>query len=355
MKGYFSQLAHRTGLSFTSGPMPSVNATAAPAAAALREGPEAVTPLHTEEIAFTAPALTTPPSVSTRGNEDTAGRPSPGAIPSTESENLSVGTSVSSGVHANMPPTESTDVSHETVAQAKTDSLTEFPLRTFFEESRIRFTDSESKTDKPREHSAEKQSAAMESEVVLFSDEVSQVAQKSVPREIIDRVANFESPVRQYGKRDLLAQNRPGRGREAEVQEPFQRTNGAEQTEPALDETDQELIVHNYLKEVRAWVAATPAIDEIELEQSNWAEVQHSREALAREQETDVASFSQRDVTQEPAVQDLNLSIGSISIVIEEPKKDAPAPAPAPQRAEIAPARSASESTNLSRYYLRSW
>jgi hypothetical protein len=54
-------------------------------------------------------------------------------------------------------------------------------------------------------------------------------------------------------------------------------------------------------------------------------------------------------------VQDLNLSIGTISIVIEEPKQTASAALPAPPRVERSPERPASEPTRLSRYYLGRW
>ena len=48
-------------------------------------------------------------------------------------------------------------------------------------------------------------------------------------------------------------------------------------------------------------------------------------------------------------------AIGTISIVIEEPKQTAPTALPAPPRVERSPERPASEPTRLSRYYLRRW
>ena len=54
-------------------------------------------------------------------------------------------------------------------------------------------------------------------------------------------------------------------------------------------------------------------------------------------------------------VQDLSLSIGTISIVIEEPAQTVPAAIPAPPRADGLPEPPASQPTRLSRYYLRPW
>lgn len=110
------------------------------------------------------------------------------------------------------------------------------------------------------------------------------------------------------------------------------------------------------MKEVRAWVAATPTIDESASQQDDRAEaLQERRDVLAFEHETNAASFARNDRTEEPRVQDVSLSIGNISIVIEEPKKDVSIPAAAPPSVERSQERTGSEPTSLSRYYLRTW
>ena len=356
MKGYFSQLAYRTGLSFEPrGARSARNVAADAPTAAMHEGRAKVEPLHTKEIALVTPSLGTPPNVAECGSESTDSLAPTGAISSTKNESLSLGRLASIN-EANSQPAELRNAKPEAV-QAQS-SATELPTQIFFEESHIRFTDSESKTAKPREQATEKQFDASEHEVVLFSDEVSPGAKKSAPPELFERVEKGESPVAagEFGRRELL-QNRQTRGREAALQEKFQPTNAGEQSAPVLDERmEEEVIVRNYLKEVRAWVSATPAMDGRDVEQNNWSEVQQgNRTKFALEQEENLASFPRRDDTREPEVQDLNLSIGSISIVVEEPRKDVVAPPPAPRKAEISPTRTGSESTSLSRYYLRSW
>jgi hypothetical protein len=128
---------------------------------------------------------------------------------------------------------------------------------------------------------------------------------------------------------------------------------------------ERETIVRNYLKEVRAWVSAPPDIDQRELDWQRDADRPPAPRATERSlvSHSDVFALESeiRPATPKPVrsesleVQDLNLSIGTISIVIEEPKQIVPAAVPAPTSMDSSSGRVASEPTRLSRYYLGRW
>jgi hypothetical protein len=121
------------------------------------------------------------------------------------------------------------------------------------------------------------------------------------------------------------------------------------------DPVEREVLVRQYLREVRAWVAASPMPEDesvSELQQS-WTEQQPETVAFT------VARESVPTIQPEPRdqvdVHDMNLSIGNISIVIEEPQPAAPTViAPTPSASPPQP-QTRHEPISLSRYYLRSW
>jgi hypothetical protein len=131
--------------------------------------------------------------------------------------------------------------------------------------------------------------------------------------------------------------------------------------EPAQRET----IVRNYLKEVRAWVSAPPELDQRQPEGRRDAErlpaLAVAEQFLANRGDAFPLDREVRRPTHLPTVsetldvQDLNLSIGTVSIVIEEPKQIAPAGLQPPPRVDGPRERPASEPTRLSRYYLGRW
>jgi hypothetical protein len=132
---------------------------------------------------------------------------------------------------------------------------------------------------------------------------------------------------------------------------------------PRDERWERERNVHRYLREVRAWVAEPPEFPLPELERQLDTEPRpggHGAEGITAGQ-SDVLAFEPEVQPAAPRtgapgmleVQDLNLSIGTISIVVEEPKQ---APAlPVPPRVDRSPERPASGLTRLSRYYLGSW
>jgi len=139
-----------------------------------------------------------------------------------------------------------------------------------------------------------------------------------------------------------------------EVKDSNQPTWARESGDAVRDEhSEREITAHSYLEEVRAWVAAPPDLDHRELERQRDAQRLPAGHDDVFALEPEAESTSPRSGRPEALeVQDLNLSIGTISIVIEEPKQTAPAPLPVPPRADRSPERPASEPTRLSRYYL---
>jgi hypothetical protein len=247
--------------------------------------------------------------------------------------------------------------------------------------------DSESGTRNPREHSAEEQSPAGEPRVVQ-PDERSGAERQPAPQESIEMVES------QFAAQGPRAQGRRAPRPEAKDSDQSQPTRVREPADAVRDEhLEREMIVHSYLKEVRAWVAAPPELDQRELERQRDAERPPAghRDVFALEPEVEPTAAPrpgrpealerQRVAERPPAghsdvfalepeteptaprsgrpealeVQDLNLSIGTISIVIEEPKQTAPAALPTSPRADRSPERPASEPTRLSRYYLTRW
>jgi len=122
------------------------------------------------------------------------------------------------------------------------------------------------------------------------------------------------------------------------------------------DPVQREVMVRQYLREVRAWVAAAPMPEDdsvSESQQSSWTDQQPESVAftVARESVPTV----QPDTRDQIDVHDMNLSIGNISIVIEEPSPAAAAViAPTPSAPPPQP-QTRHEPISLSRYYLRSW
>ncbi len=182
-----------------------------------------------------------------------------------------------------------------------------------------------------------------------FEFSESSFAQASDPMRYLESVAEVEADLETLA--DRTAQAKPVNHFEIEGQ-PLQAVNVVADSPSAEDQPDREAIVRNYLKDVRAWVAASPAIEE------------SSGPASERDTGLDVwttTTAKQRDVFSleyeavEPQIQDLSLSIGNISIVVEEPGTDAAPPAPAPPPVERSHQRAESEPTRLSRYYLRPW
>jgi hypothetical protein len=126
------------------------------------------------------------------------------------------------------------------------------------------------------------------------------------------------------------------------------------------DPVQREVLVRQYLREVREWVAAPPTpipdVSESRLEQespltSQWQpeSVMTSTFERAREPLQTATQATQLDV------HETSLSIGSISVVIEDPKPNVTTIAPTPTAPKPQPQPTPPEPISLSRYYLQRW
>ena len=173
--------------------------------------------------------------------------------------------------------------------------------------------------------------------------EVDQTASSSVEqRDRLERVEVEFVPHVPLTQAEITSQ-------ETKVDSKPQDSSGVDLSEPV----ERERMVRQYLREVHAWVAAGPTAEAIADESQSLNNQQPESVAIAVERSPQpLAQPATRDAID---VHDMNLSIGTISVVIEEPKPAAAAviaptpaaPAPQPQTQH--------EPISLSRYYLRSW
>ncbi len=355
MKGYFSQLARHTGLSFESGKTSAASGPLTPPIIAAQRAERTETaPLHVEQITFGAPSNPAAAGLAGRSNKDLTDFTAADAAPLTPASR----SSVELFDHATRSAFESRhDDNQESAPETPPHPATDVSPQNV-EESQIHYTTLESTTPEPQEHSAEKQIPASQPGIVRISKERSQAGRKSGPAETFEGVETVESVFARHEHEGpyLSASNQRARAIE-EDQERLQLPRVVERPNEALGEQlEWEVTFQNYLKEVRAWVAATPETDERGLGHQSRPGVppERNRSLFALEQEINTASSPLHGQGQESAVQDLSLSIGTISIVVEEPKTKIPVPPP-PTRAERTAERITSEPTSLSRYYLRSW
>jgi hypothetical protein len=339
--GYFSQLAYHTGVDakVATGP-------AAERAIAVQR-PETVdsTAMHVEEISFTgAPATGT---VDTTG-ETSASSPARDRSAGAEREDPKV--------VANM---------HGASATASgANDLSKGALRPA---SDVAFTDS----GPPPRISGELSTIELfpaSTAVPALSGERSAVDhQQSLPPESIEipygsiEIVDRQSiaPYQHARSREILRHEAKDTGQ-----------SGPRSDREPLDtgrdpQTEHETTGDNYLKEVRAWVSGLPELDQREQEWERGADqppaslrgersFMTERDAFALQREAPTtAPHSNRSDTLE--AQELNLSIGTISIVVEAPNQIAPSAPQAPTRVDSPRERSASEPTRLSRYYLEPW
>jgi hypothetical protein len=121
------------------------------------------------------------------------------------------------------------------------------------------------------------------------------------------------------------------------------------------DPVEREVLVRQYLREVRAWVAASPMPEDESVSESQQSWTEQQPESVAFTVARESIPTAQPEPREQIDVHDMNLSIGNISIVIEEPQPAAPAViAPTPSAPPPQP-QTRHEPISLSRYYLRSW
>jgi|GEM_PF-4948097 len=343
MKGYFSQLARHTGLKFdphrktagedsSSEPVVGGNAS----------------PFEIHDVTFTEPSRPIAPEVTSASSVYDASH-----LSAPETSNDSRDQVVApSDQRATAPLIEEAGLEQTGPgAQDQADVVTSTRAAPVAspEESRIQFIPTETHTGAPPAPSVKIVSVSDEqpSDNSSIKDNL-----KTIQPESIERYEVYQVDHREAGVVESTS---------LEVPPPSERVSM-----PA-GETDQSdahpvgpsartRIVRDQIKEVMAWVATPP--EEIQSGRS-LSGVMETRtqedDFFKRERQQYEPSSSQPMLPREPEVQDLNLSIGSISIVIEEPKPDVPVfQSPAP--AESGPSeRTTPEPTRLSRYYLRNW
>jgi hypothetical protein len=341
MKGYFKQLAHQTGLSFESGQRSAMNSSRTQHASAPTQTSTGskISPLHVEEVTYVAQPPATARTTPDRVDKD--------AAPKSSTVNKhSEANTFTEASETNRPQSSPQSLPHTTL---------EIGPQTFSAEAPLPDTSHQSSLA----DSAEKEIRASVHEAAEIFDESLSSARATGPQEFSEGREIFQTT--------FAESSQPESSEQSDVQTASSVKQKSEQlplheaeAEPgsALEQTETATVQH-YLKEVMEWISAPPEIDESELEQPRQTKilrVPESENSFALEHEHDAAAVARQTQAREPEVQDLNLSIGTISIVIEEPKAATTAalPAPAP-RAESSHAPASSESSSLSRYYLRSF
>ena len=391
MKGYFSQLAQSTGLNFEPGgrTAPGSSATA-PTVSSPPESRAEMAPPHIESVTLSTTSPLTAPEVFEETHDKVAAITQPGAIVSMIDE----------GAAVNRPVDDSDTTAYDASRSqrknepAPIDSSEIYPRFTF-EEFHTRISNSEPIASEPRSSIAQERSSTGRQGTIQFSEGSLNQAQNSsadsapgITTDTSIEISPLNSPeesdirVRYSDAKTSLArasfavEPSPANKQEtvefSEASSPAARGSAATELLQRVEELEDqsaasanradaqdhllEAMVRDYLKEVRAWTAATPAIDGRTPEQDEWAQaLREHRDVLTFGQESGAASSARDDRAEEPEVQDVSLSIGNISIVIEEPKKDAPAPTAVTPAAERSHERTGREPASLSRYYLRTW
>lgn len=346
MSGYFSQLAHHTGLDAKIGS--GLAGESAVAAQGPDSGPD---PMHVEEISFTgAPTSDTAQgrgvSPGTFKDRDrTAARTPDLPIPELEP------TGHDAEVHgADAKVVRATDPSQDVPREASNTAFADVAAAT-----------SSSHEFSVLEHFRASQTVPAHAKTPSFED------RQSPPQESIaipyDRIDIVE---RHSAAQDRETRTREGSHSEVKDARQSELTRDREPRDAGRDgHMEREVAVGNYLKEVVAWVSSPPELDQHEPEsQSDLA--QRSSPLRA---EQDLASDGNAFAPQRKAptavrrsngsetmdAQDLSLSIGTISIVVDAAKQIAPALPQAAARVDGPRERSTSEPTRLSRYYLERW
>lgn len=346
MSGYFSQLAHHTGLDTKIGSGLASESTVAV------QGPErAPEPMHVEEVSFTGEPA---PDTAKGSNE------SPTTFPDRDRIAASTRDFRSPELEA------AEDDAHVHGAEPTVKRETDPSQRVLRGASNTAFTNLAAATSSSREFSVVEHFPASQP-LPAHADDRSSGDRQSLPQESIaipyDSIEIVDS--------QSAAQDRETRRREApraEVKDARQSelTRDREPGEASRDgHVEREIIVGNYLKEVVAWVSSPPELDQREPESQRDLDQRPSPLRAEQDLASDSDAFapqrkvpagalrSNRSETME--AQDLSLSIGTISIVVEAPKQIAPALPQAPAKVDAPRERSASEPTRLSRYYLERW
>ena len=318
MKGYFSQLARHTGLRFTN--------SARPTSPALRtQRPSPSSPLHVEEVTLVAPA-------STASNLFPKDAPaSATALPEkVETTHTQIQQPVETSETASSPRAKGAETAQTDRSVPSTGFSPTFSTAVLSADVPIPSTETPGEAasapiefENVRHLSTEPQSASLERNIQR--DQIS-----AKPGEAETNQTKTESTPR------IVNDLNPG------------------------DPVDREVLVRQYLREVRAWVAAPPTlvadVPENEIVQESHLTSEWQPESIAT-LTTERESPSAKQTTQRDHidVHETSLSIGSISVIIEDPKPNVTTIAPIPNAPRAPQSQSQPEPISLSRYYLQRW
>ncbi len=135
----------------------------------------------------------------------------------------------------------------------------------------------------------------------------------------------------------------------------YRKDTASEPRAKSTDQTFQAKTKQVYLKEVREWVAGTSRFNNEKIKNGDAIETKNMEKMILQsESEIPAASYPEPIEQQErgePEIHDFHLSIGTISLTIEEPQKG-------PQSKELprivnAKSREQKETSRLSRHYIR--
>lgn len=318
MKGYFSQLAKQSGLQFAKGNIASPGRDA-------RKKAEKITPLHREEIVLASPVL---PKKETRETvENIASQKQDPAVRSAAEISASEASNSSSESLKPTAPDESSPT--ESVSGEKNQR------EAFFKNKNIE-----------TEESNFPASPAVE-QIVFSENAPGEISETSKTSDLRAAELYHEAPTHETSRSSELQPpeiiEESAREEESEGREFFSRT--AEILESGMpDKLEVQQIL---LQEINEWVSAVPAPDETENE-ARLAVLPIEKTAFAPREPAE-RSPTGADNLQE---QNLNLSIGSITVVVEEPENRSNIAAQNQSRAAQKPASEKREFSRLSRYYL---
>jgi hypothetical protein len=344
MKGYFSELARQTGLRIGSGD-PTTTGPPSPAAAAQRNSHSEIAGLDVEEVTFTSPSQPPPTdgtpkvpepagveTISTRavGNSLDGSEPERLERPGADRDGASE--SDSTPIHFSTDATVEVTAGNPTVPELR------------------------AQEEKPR--SAQMETDVIEYPRVVISAKTSLSAQTPDSSQIPESVSTLEE--RQATAEPTLndSDQSPRRRRLTVEPDSVERIAGAEKQGGAgvEERIERQLLVRNYLKEISEWISTPASSPEEEPVSFISADrVESAADQAHRPPRSHVALPDQSRMDL-PEQQDLSLSIGTIKIVIEEPRKDVPAPpAPAAKPEPAFERTTTAAPTDLSRYYLNRW
>ena len=329
MKGYFGQLARHTGLSFRNQTGVPGRVSTEPGVAAEAKTNVPVAPIHVEEVVFTASSLAVDTSASNTFVTT--------AVPEGKNHAASVVTPTEAPLQTISPVADpQQQVSLDRAATSRhTVALPNSSLsqETTPHESQIHFVDSEPETAKPA------------TEQVFFDArplDQSPLTVDAEPQSLTEETITIESSAEEL--RQPQYETRDSSVRHHEVQ-------SVEIVKSVESEREPRRIFQDQLKEVIAWITSPPeAVEQTTLEV---IEAQHETDTVVVREREQGRSAQRPTNKNEPHINDFNLSIGTISIVVEEPKQDFPLPLTPVPTTHTSPQPVAPEPTRLSRYYLR--